>query len=515
MAMEIASEDVIRLIQQFLREHKLFDTLHTLQEESQVTMQAVDSVDALANDIMNGKWDQVLTQTQHLHLSTSFMIDLYEQIVLELTEGNEGSVARELLHQAPPMRALQERDITRFGHLERVTGLPSFDARFAYSGVPKDKRREELAKKLRKYVTSAPPSRLLTLLGQALKFQQLSGVLPAEIDLFQNAPKRLKVDRTEESIQKPSGKIKFGKASTPQTAQFSMDGRMLVSGTKDGFVEAWDFDKCVLKKDLDYQARDEFMMHEESVTAQAFSRDGELLATASVEGKIKVWKLSSGQCLRRFEHAHSKSIHSICFSKDGTQLLTASFDQLVRLHGLKSGQTLKEFHGHDNYVNFATFSPDMTKVLSTSCDGTIKIWDVKSAECLSTLRPPHAAPGVEMDVLAAHPVPGKPHLVLLVTRSKAMYLLSWQGEFEKTTYADPYGDIEPKGEFVAAATSPQGKYLYGLTDKGFVLVFKMETGVLEHAMQVSTGTVYGIAHHPHRNVLATFGNDGYVRVWKA
>ncbi|RHY70991.1 hypothetical protein DYB38_001981 [Aphanomyces astaci] len=513
--MEIASDDVIRLMQQFLREHKLFDTLHSLQQESQVTLQAVDSVDALAHDISLGKWDQVLTQTQHLHLSTSFMIDLFEQVVLELTEANEGSIALELLRQAPPLLALQERDITRYGHLERITRLPSFDARFAYSGIPKEKRREELAKKVRKYVTSVPPSRLLTLLGQALKYQQLTGVLPDELDLFQNAPKRLKVDRTEESISKPSGKIKFGKASTPQTAQFSVDGRMLVSGTKDGFVEAWDIDKCALRKDLEYQAREEFMMHDDSVTAQAFSRDGELLATATAEGKVKVWKLATGQCLRRFEHAHSHSIHSISFSKDGSQLLTASFDQLVRLHGLKSGQMLKEFRGHDNYVNFATFSPDMTRVLSTSADGTIKIWDVKSAECLSTLRPPHAPPGMEMDVLAAVPLPHKPTHVVVVTRSKVMHVLSWQGEFTDTIYTDPYGDVEAKGEFAAAVTSPQGKFLYALTDKGYVVCFKTDTGVLDHAMQVCTGTVHGIAHHPHRNVLATYGSDGYVRVWKA
>jgi WD40 repeat-containing protein SMU1 len=105
---------------------------------------------------------------------------------------------------------------------------------------------------------------------------------------------------------------------------------MLVMGTKDGFVEAWDFDHCVQKKDLEYQAREEFMMHEDGVSAQAFSRDGELLATASVDGKIKVWKVVTGQCLRRFEHAHGNSIHSIMFSRDGSQLLTSSFDQLVR-----------------------------------------------------------------------------------------------------------------------------------------------------------------------------------------
>lgn len=201
------------------------------------------------------------------------------------------------------------------------------------------------------------------------------GVVTAgsDYDLFRGAPKETTIDRAESIIRKTAGKIKFSKTSAPQCARFSLDGRMLVTGTKDGFVEAWDFEKCKLRKDLEYQAKDEFMMHDEGVTAEAFSRDGEMLATGSESGKIKVWKLSTGTCLRRFEHAHSGSIHSIAFSRDGTQLLTASFDHLIRIHGLKSGQTLKEFQGHGGYVNEAIFSTDGTKVISSSCDGTLKV----------------------------------------------------------------------------------------------------------------------------------------------
>jgi len=115
------------------------------------------------------------------------------------------------------------------------------------------------------------------------------------------------------------------------------------------------------------------MMHDRGVTAEAFSRDGELLATGSEDGKLKVWKLSTGLCLRRFDGAHSQSITSVTFSRDGTQLLTGSFDHLVRIHGLKSGQTLKEFPGHESYVNSAIFSTNGSRVISTSSDGTMKV----------------------------------------------------------------------------------------------------------------------------------------------
>lgn len=106
-------------------------------------------------------------------------------------------------------------------------------------------------------VTSVAPSRLLSLLGQALKWQQLHGAIApgADYDLFRGGAKETIVERTEKVIRKSAGKIKFSKTSVPQCAQFSRDGRMLVTGTKDGFVEVWDFEKCKLRKDLEYQAK--------------------------------------------------------------------------------------------------------------------------------------------------------------------------------------------------------------------------------------------------------------------
>lgn len=92
-----------------------------------------------------------------------------------------------------------------------------------------------------------------------------------------------------------------------------------------------------IRKDLKYQAQDNFMMMETAVLTMSFSRDSEMLVTGAqgkpllsnchyktvfyLDGKIKVWKIATGQCMRRFERAHSKAGIQFFFSKLLTILL--------------------------------------------------------------------------------------------------------------------------------------------------------------------------------------------------
>lgn len=67
-----------------------------------------------------------------------------------------------------------------------------------------------------------------------------------------------------------------------------------------------------------------------SVLACVFSRDNEMLATGCKDGNIKVWKVNTGECLRKFLKVHNQAISCLAFSKDNLQLVSSSFDSLIR-----------------------------------------------------------------------------------------------------------------------------------------------------------------------------------------
>mmetsp|Transcript_66963 Transcript_66963/g.187171 ORF Transcript_66963/g.187171 Transcript_66963/m.187171 type:complete len:525 (-) Transcript_66963:45-1619(-) len=512
----VESADVIRLILQFCKENGLHRTLQTLQEESRVSLNTVDSLDGLMGDINHGRWDIVLQAVSYLSMPDAIMQDLYIQIILELAEVRETDLAQQLLRETAPMMAMKQETPERYLRLEALLKKSYFDPREAYDGLPKEKRRSEVAQAMGKHISVAPPSRLLVLVGQAMKWQQHAGILPANarIDVFRGVA----ADVVEEREQCPTmiaKKVKFGEKSHPECACFSPDGQYCVSGSVDGFVEVWDYQTAMLRKDLSYQEEGSFMMHEKAVIAVAFSRDSDLLATGSQDGQLKVWRVASGQCVRRYEKAHNEGITYIAWSKDSSQILTASFDSTARAHGLKSGKTLKEYRGHTSYVNSAVYTRDGAKVITGSSDGHVMVFDAKTTEQISVITPPpppHLSSTMHYSVNAALVAPQPPGqagdsddaMIFVCTRTNVIQMMNLQGQVLKSFSS---GRRE-KGDFVGMVLSPKGEWLYAVGEDHKLYCFSIASGALEQTLKVADKEVIGLTHHPSRNVVAAFASDG-------
>ena len=79
---------------------------------------------------------------------------------------------------------------------------------------------------------------------------------------------------------------------------------------------------------------------------------------------------------------HSRDVTSVSFSPDGTKVASGSDDKTVKLWDVTSGECLQTLEGHSSRVWSVSFSSDGTKVASES--RKYKIWNTSTGECTFT-----------------------------------------------------------------------------------------------------------------------------------
>ncbi|KAI9277314.1 WD40-repeat-containing domain protein [Phascolomyces articulosus] len=123
--------------------------------------------------------------------------------------------------------------------------------------------------------------------------------------------------------------------------------------------------------------------HTDSVTAVAFSVDGDYIASAGMDGKVRVWKAHTGDFCTSVEGPDE--VVWIDWHPKGNILLAGASDSTIWMWAMPSGKFMNIFNGHAAPVTAGHFTADGKKIVSVAEDSSMIVWDPKSAAALYRL----------------------------------------------------------------------------------------------------------------------------------
>ncbi|WP_437570130.1 nSTAND1 domain-containing NTPase [Sorangium sp. So ce542] len=169
----------------------------------------------------------------------------------------------------------------------------------------------------------------------------------------------------------------FGHQREVMRAEFSPDGKRLVTASDDGTARIWNVDgssdPIVLKSNTD------------ALTSAAFSPDGERVVTGSADGTVRIWSADGRGEPVILQGPTGKGVFAV-FTPDGKRVVTASRDGTVCVWSSAEPRRRIVLQGHEGALSKAALSPDGTRLVTGFFDGTVRVWNADGSGSPVVLR---------------------------------------------------------------------------------------------------------------------------------
>ena len=274
----------------------------------------------------------------------------------------------------------------------------------------------------------------------------------------------------------------IGHKGSVLSVAISPDNQLIATASNDKTVKLWKLDGTLLKT----------LKHTATVHRIAFSPDSQLIVSGSLDGTVKLWRID-GNLVKTIQ-AHQTPIWGITFSPDGKLIASASGDKTVKLWRV-DGTLWKTLIGHKLAVWNVAFSPNSQIVASAGLDKKIKIWNVNG----SLLKTLEGHQNAIWDLAFC----SQANLLVSVSGDRTAKLWKIDGTLVKTLKGtEPMLGVDCQNQFIATSGSDNQVTIWK-TDGTLIRKLKQHRAVIRDVAMTSDGSM-----------LASASDDGTVKLWK-